>query len=141
MDSDKFRSVHEFWGGMRHIPQPSQLLVTKEGGREAFINEERENVRGMILSRFPVILEWSYPGMAVIYEFEKKDLGGEELNELYENFCVDVVGEKYPSVLGFRLLDRSKKGNASHRFEFWCGKEDDALLKLTNDNGGTVKNV
>lgn len=140
-DSGAFHTVEEFWQGMAHIPTPSQLLVSLEGPREAFLGEERENVRGMILSRAPVVLEWKYPGMQFIYQFETLDMSGEEMNKEFETYCVNAVTEQYPSLLGFRLLDRSKKGGVSHRWEFWCAGKEEALEKIVASRRGTVQSV
>ena len=129
-DSETFDTAQQFWDGMYHLPNMSQLLRTSEGPREAFLGEDRQNVRGIILSRKDVVLEWKYPGLSHIYQYEEKDLANEEMDSTFENFCVDALGERYPSLLGLRLLDRSKKDSVAHRWEFWCSGGDALLRSL-----------
>ena len=140
--SGTFNSVEDFWGGMKHIPKPSQLLTSLEGPREAFLGEENENVRGICLSRSPVVLEWKYPGMNFIFEIETENLPGHDMDAQYEDYCSHIVTEQYPSLLGFRLLDRSKKGTpVKHRWEFWCSEKDEKLKALTDKKNGIVKEI
>lgn len=141
VNTGTFNTPEELWGGLEHIPNPSQLFRTREGPREAFLGEDRENVRGLILSRKDVVLEWEYPGLECIYEYEDEDIPGEAMDEIFEGYCVHAVSEQFPSLLGFRLLDRSKKDNVSHRWEFWCGAPDANLQGIIDEKNGKVKHI
>lgn len=130
VDSGTFNTAQDFWGGMRHIPAASQLLTSAEGPREAFLGEGRDNVRAILLSRGPVVLEWKYPELYCIYQYEVQDSKGDDIDSTFEDHAVNLLGEEWPGVLGMRLLDRSKKGQCSHRWEFWCSREDESLDRL-----------
>lgn len=137
IDSGTFNTVTDFWGGMTHIPAASQLLTSAEGPREAFLGEARENVRAVLLSRAPVVLEWKYPELKCIYQYEVYNSTGEELDKTFEDYAVNLVSEVHPTVLGLRLLDRSKRGKCSHRWELWCSGEDEKLDDLVQQHSGT----
>lgn len=139
--SGSFSKVSEFWQGLAHLPRPSQLLKTGDGPRSVFLGESQENVRAIILARSDVTMDWNHPTLERIYQYESPNKDGRAIDALFEDYCVDMVGEKYPTLLGIRLLDRSKKGSVNHRWEFWCSGQSDELHGIITSMNGKVQQV
>ena len=114
-----------------HTPRASLLTTTNEGPREV-LAEPIGNIRSILLFREfigekPCIVEMGAPGMSVVYRYEVPNMSPETLDFEWEEVQLSAIGESCNSdtfaLSGVRLLDRTKKGNVSHRFEFWCSKE------------------
>jgi len=127
----EIRSAQTFWQVYNNTPQASLLTTTAEGPR-VVIAEPVGNIRSILLFREFIgnklcIIEMGAPGMAVVYRYQVPDMEPEALDFEWEEVQLSAIGESCNSdtfaLSGVRLLDRTKKGNVAHRFEFWCSKE------------------
>ncbi len=127
----EIRSAQTFWQVYNNTPRASLLTTTSEGSR-VVIAEPIGNIRSILLFREFIgeklcIVEMGAPGMAVVYRYQVPNMTPEALDFEWEEVQLSAIGESCNStswaLSGVRLLDRTKKGNVAHRFEFWCGKE------------------
>lgn len=121
-----FQTVEDFWKYYNCIPAPSQVFANAV--------RPRQKLGGRIIEGFGIFQDGVDP------EWEKTPGGGhweisgitegEVLDSLWESLCLALIGEsaiKSLSMVGIRVVDKTKARKPMYRVEIWLLSQEEAL--------------
>ena len=148
-DMGYFSTAIQMWQFLNHIPPPSIAMTTTDGSRVAF-KPPVGAIRAYIVYRKSIKtaesdgLTWNSPKIRYMVQYTLRNHGDQELDAKWEHVLLSTVGECIgESVVGLRLLDRSKKKSkkkapaeetpsvtVEHRIEIWCSEKTPNILSF-----------
>lgn len=125
-DISHFESVEEFWATYSGVPAPSLLFASDKRPR---VKVGGRTLEGLGLFQEGVVPEWERTPEGCHLE-----LGAitdvHLLDGLWETLCLAVIGENSqdsPSIVGIRVVDKSKTRKPLYRLEVWLSRQDELL--------------
>jgi translation initiation factor 4E len=134
-------TVEEFWKAFEHLPTPSQVFATLDGGRPSRV--VRPKVNGRVLEAIGMfkegpLPEWEEPLNLKGGHWEcRRNFPLVTLDRLWYELVLALVGEVLEEgrdIVGARVVDKSKSRSTEYRLEIWVSSTDPAVTQPIVDN-------